>query len=107
MAMVLILVSSGCWKMMPPARPTLPRASGQSHLALRLCSLSPLAIRAFTPVLTLWRGFGRGALHRLRLVETPPHPNLRKERAKSDLSPQAGRGEGRDHMHAIPPRACG
>src|SRR5258708_28403621 len=43
MAMVLILVSSGCWKMMLSAPPTLPRAPGQSHLVLRLRSLFRLA----------------------------------------------------------------
>src|ERR1700676_3201303 len=32
----------------------------------------------------------RGTLHRLRLVDSPPHPALR-----ADLSPQAGRGDPR------------
>jgi hypothetical protein len=40
-------------------------------------SLSPLAVRAFTPVFDgLWRGsgygLGEGAFRRLRLAETPP-----------------------------------
>src|SRR5580704_13761798 len=35
----------------------------------------------------------RGALHRLRLAEGPPHPEQAQVRACSDLSPQAGRGE--------------
>src|ERR1700720_3277017 len=36
----------------------------------------------------------RGPFHKLRLAERPLTRNLREERANSDLSPQAGRGEG-------------
>jgi hypothetical protein len=44
----------------------------ETHSAV---SFSPRAIRAFSPVFDgLWRRSGmRGPLHKLRLVETPPH----------------------------------
>src|SRR5207244_11081084 len=45
-----------------------------------------------------------GRIHdseRLRLEEAPPHPDSARKRAKSDLSPHAGRGE------ELPRSACG
>src|SRR5258708_21465651 len=39
-------------------------------------TLSPLAIRAFTPVFDgLWRGQGEGRRRESELVGTPPHPD--------------------------------
>src|SRR6266852_1704682 len=46
----------------------------------------------------------RGTLHALGLAESPPHPDF-SLRAKSDLSPQAGRGKGTPH--AAPSRIGG
>ena len=34
-----------------------------------------------------------GLFQALGLAEAPPHPDFARKRAKSDLSPQAGRGE--------------
>src|ERR1700681_4376505 len=46
----------------------------------------------------------RGTVRALELAESPPHPDF-SLRVKSDLSPQAGRGEGTDH--AAPSRIGG
>src|SRR5258708_8781756 len=46
----------------------------------------------------------RGTLHALGLAESHPHPDF-SLRAKSDLSPHAGRGEGA--THAAPSRIGG
>jgi hypothetical protein len=66
-------------------------------MARRVCSLSPLAIRAFTPVFDglLERVGVRGALHGLRLVERPPHPASPRKRGEVK-TPQAGEGVLRD-----------
>jgi hypothetical protein len=51
-------------------------------------SLSPLAIRAFMPVFDgLWRG---SPFRRLRLAETPPHPEFARSARKFRPLPASG-----------------
>ena len=43
----------------------------------------------------------RGTLNKLRLADSPPHPDF-SLRVKSDLSPQAGRGDPSTHADSTP-----
>ena len=72
---------------MPPPYPP-PASAGPLHVARRLCSLSPLAIRAFYARLrrAMERVGVRGRFHTLRLAETPPHPEFARRARKFRIS---------------------
>src|SRR5690242_247515 len=66
-------------------------AVSEAHIA-SACGFAVGLARTPSPRLR-GEGRGEGDYPYDVLVETPPHPNHARKRARSDLSPQAGRGK--------------